>query len=190
MSTYAQYDDNTLVKAVLANEPGSFDEFHNRFRRMIANAVLPIRPLDVDDAVQIVFLTVHKNLAQFNGGSKFTTWLYRVARNAALAELDKELPTLSLNDMVENDYGRVQHVAALAVDNNALDSVENTEERERLYAAIRELDELQRAVVWLRLDDLTFEEIGRSFAMRKDQIHRVYQKAVTQLRARLCPERN
>jgi RNA polymerase sigma-70 factor (ECF subfamily) len=39
---------------------------------------------DAEDVAQLVLLTLHERLGDFDGRSRFTTWLYRVTRNVAL----------------------------------------------------------------------------------------------------------
>jgi RNA polymerase sigma-70 factor (ECF subfamily) len=41
---------------------------------------------DAPDALQETFLQVYRNLASFRGDSRFSTWLYRIASNAALMQ--------------------------------------------------------------------------------------------------------
>jgi RNA polymerase sigma-70 factor (ECF subfamily) len=45
--------------------------------------------IDVEDAVQEVFLVVHRRLGEFRGEAQIRTWLYRIARNVSHAHRRK-----------------------------------------------------------------------------------------------------
>lgn len=44
---------------------------------------------DVDDTVQDIFIKVFQGLSRFRGDSRFSTWIYRIARNEALNAVRK-----------------------------------------------------------------------------------------------------
>src|SRR5712691_5034944 len=75
-----------LVKRARAGDGRAFDLLVSRYKR-------PVYPLslrlcgnthDAEDVLQEAFLQVFRKLHSFRGASKFSTWLYRVATNAAL----------------------------------------------------------------------------------------------------------
>jgi RNA polymerase sigma-70 factor (ECF subfamily) len=55
--------------------------FSEKIRRYLARLV---READVEDVTQEVFLKVNASLAEFRGDSSLSTWLYRIATNAAI----------------------------------------------------------------------------------------------------------
>src|SRR5215469_15825802 len=57
------------------------DRIHALCRRVVAH------PEDALDATQEAMIAVVRGITRFDGRSAFTTWLYRVATNAALDEL-------------------------------------------------------------------------------------------------------
>lgn len=61
-----------------------YDEFHTRIRRYLERM---IGPADCDDATQDVFAKVSVGLAQFRGEASLSTWIYRIATNAAYDRL-------------------------------------------------------------------------------------------------------
>lgn len=103
---------------------------------------------DIDDAVQNTLIAVSKNIASFEGRSKFTTWLYRVARNEALmvirrkgrAEPSGELPDASIT---------ARYLSSLIAN------------QETVQAALEQLSPDHREVLRLREDlQLSYDEIS------------------------------
>ena len=83
--------DEDLVAGAKKGQGTAFDEFHNRhaakmFR--VAHRITRNRE-DAEDAVQECFLNAFIHLKAFDGRSKFSTWLTRIATNAALMKLRK-----------------------------------------------------------------------------------------------------
>ncbi len=72
------------------------DRIHALCRRVVAH------PEDALDATQEAMIAVARGISRFDGRSAFTTWLYRVATNAALDELRRRqrrpLPSESVED--------------------------------------------------------------------------------------------
>lgn len=86
--------DERLVAAAKMGHRGAFDDLYKRhagkmFRityRMMRNRE------DAEDAVQECFLNAFLHLKNFDGRSRFSTWLTRIAMNAALMKLRKNHP--------------------------------------------------------------------------------------------------
>jgi RNA polymerase sigma-70 factor (ECF subfamily) len=58
-----------------------FDEFHPKILRYLSSIV---GDLDAEDVTQEVFIKINRALPEFRGESKLSTWVYRVASNAAV----------------------------------------------------------------------------------------------------------
>ena len=61
-----------------------YDEFHPKIRRYLSRLV---GSNEAEDLAQEVFIRVSQSLGQFRGDSKLSTWVYRIATNAALDRL-------------------------------------------------------------------------------------------------------
>jgi len=79
-----------------------YDEFHGKIRYYVAKLV---GEAAADDVTQDVFIKIDKSLTEFEGKSKLSTWVYRIATNAALDRLrskacrqDKQTRSLSASD--------------------------------------------------------------------------------------------
>src|SRR5206468_4988409 len=76
-------DELALVQAAKGGDVGAFEELVRRYDRnvfRIAQHITQNRE-DAEDVVQDAFLKAYSNLAQFQGQSKFYTWLVRIAVN-------------------------------------------------------------------------------------------------------------
>ncbi len=83
--------DMDLITRVQEGRPGAFDELYfayvDRVHRKL-HAVVGPDP-EIDDLIQLTFITVHSKIDEFRGACSFATWLHRVALNIALMHLRK-----------------------------------------------------------------------------------------------------
>src|ERR1700680_5286920 len=97
-------DELALVQAAKGGDVSAFEGLVRRCDRnvfRIAQHITQNRE-DAEDVVQDAFLKAYTNLNQFQGQSKFYTWLVRIAVNEALMKLRRLKPgrTVSLDDGV------------------------------------------------------------------------------------------
>lgn len=117
-----------------------------------------IRRLIVDhdlaqDVLQDTFIKAYQNFHQFKQDSQLYTWLYRIATNESLQQLNK------LKKMQKSDEGSDFHLQNLVAENV---SAEADEIQILLQKAIQSLPEKQKLVFTLRYyDDLPYEEISK-----------------------------
>ena len=105
-STIVREDEGALVSAAKAGDAAAFEELVNRYERKIFRLALNItgNQEDAEDAMQEAFLKSYVHLKEFEGGSRFYTWLVRIAVNEALMRLRKRRPNLiSLDEPVETE---------------------------------------------------------------------------------------
>lgn len=100
-------NEATLVAEVRAGRPEAFTELVNRYQRHIYRLALNIthNREDAEDVLQESFLKAYSHLHQFQGNSRFYTWLVRIAVNEALMKLRKRHAdkSVSVDDVVETD---------------------------------------------------------------------------------------
>lgn len=109
-------EELTLVQAAKGGDVAAFEELVRRYDRnvfRIAQHITQNRE-DAEDVVQDAFLKAYQNLEQFQGNSKFYTWLVRIAVNEALMRLRKRRNdrTVSLDEDVETDEGSMPREVA------------------------------------------------------------------------------
>lgn len=96
-----------LVDQAKQGDPAAFTELVNRYERNIYRLARHITQNDEDaeDVLQETFLKAYANLEQFQGASKFYTWLVRIAVNESLMKLRrrKSDKLVSLDEPVETE---------------------------------------------------------------------------------------
>jgi RNA polymerase sigma-70 factor (ECF subfamily) len=121
--------DETLVAGAKMGHGSAFQELHERHRERtfwVAHRITRHRE-DAQDAVQESFLSAYVHLEKFDERAKFSTWLTRIAINAALMKVRKNrasrsvgvedaVDAVGLSDSVPNPeetYARTEQKAAL-----------------------------------------------------------------------------
>lgn len=116
-----------------------------------------------EDLFQEVWMRVLVRGGQFNGRARFETWLFTIARNLVIDQRRKRTMS-SLDELIEgaSDDDRPMNVEVVADDPTPFDHVSNLEDREKIAAALLELDTLHREVLVLRFhEELSLEEIAK-----------------------------
>jgi RNA polymerase sigma-70 factor (ECF subfamily) len=117
------------------------------------------------DLAQETFITVWKQLPNFRNESAIGTWIYRIATNNCLRNIEKE-----------KRYSKVE------VPENLRDEISHDKEPqlEFLYKCISELPEIDRIIISLELEDIKQSEIavitGLSESNIRVRIHRIKEK--------------
>src|SRR4051812_22075667 len=98
-----------LVEAARSGDIGAFEQLVKKYDRnvfRIAQHITQNRE-DAEDVVQEAFLKAYSKLGNFQGQSKFYTWLVRIAVNEALMKLRKRKSdkTVSMDEDVETEEG-------------------------------------------------------------------------------------
>ena len=120
-------------------------------RRMIVDHDL------AQDVLQETFIKAYQNFDKFKEDSLLYTWLYRIATNESLQQLNK------LKKMQKSDEEAEYHLQNLVADNAEKDS---DEIQVLLQKAIQSLPEKQKLVFTMRYyDDLPYEELSKILEM-------------------------
>lgn len=117
-------------------------------------------PQDAEDVLQNTFLNALTHLADFEGRSSLSTWLYRIASNEALMLLRRKKNTVNLDDFQPEDAEETP-LPEVFVDWSALpeDELLNGESKGTLDAAVASLPESLRMVFLLRdIEGLSIKE--------------------------------
>ena len=143
--------DEELMLALGGGELAAFDALFRRHYETVRTLCARIVATDSssDDLAQETFLRVLRHRATFRGDARFTTWLYRIARNICLEQLARHA-----RDRRIAERWTAEVATATANDDRSDDT-------ELLAIAMRSLTSEQREVLVLcRYHDLPFDQIG------------------------------
>lgn len=116
---------------------------------------------DADDALQDAFLSVWRSVGTFTGESRLTTWLHRIAVNAALLRIrtrSRRHEVLLGDALAEDRPDPTAHPTSVV---GVGELLAQREVRQRIHACLAEIPEGVRAVVRLRdIEGLGLREIG------------------------------
>jgi RNA polymerase sigma-70 factor (ECF subfamily) len=109
--TDEQHPDVALVERVRAGDISAYDELVRKYERQvfrIAQHITQNRE-DAQDVAQDAFLKAYEKLDQFQGNSKFYTWLVRIAVNESLMRLRRRRTgkLVSMDEDVQTEEGSV-----------------------------------------------------------------------------------
>jgi RNA polymerase sigma-70 factor (ECF subfamily) len=108
-------------------------------------------PAAAEDVLQETFLSAFRSIAHFEAKSQLSTWLYRIAYNAALMRLRRrQVETVSLDEPVEDDEGVPQPRDFADWSDNPERAVLDAEMRRVMDEAVEALSETLRSVFVLR----------------------------------------
>ncbi|WP_029036597.1 RNA polymerase sigma factor [Salinimicrobium xinjiangense] len=103
-----------------------------------------------NDLFQEITIQLWKAYPKFRGDSKFSTWMYRVALNTAITLYRK-----SKKDIRTQDYDDVSFKIKAEVYS---DEVE--QQLQLMYKAVKELNDIDKALVFLYLEDQSYKDIS------------------------------
>ena len=163
MSAPDTREDAELVKLVLAGDTEFYAVLVNRYRTRVSRYVERFT-YDVEDArdvTQDVFIKVYGALDSFDPRFKFSTWLFRIAGNAAIDHLRRRrVRTLPL-EYPPGENGEARAVDPPETRPNPHEELVRQRLREALSAAIDRLPDDYRELISLRhYGEMPYEEIA------------------------------
>jgi len=147
MDREARTDDRELVRRMRAQDPEALRLVVERYQKRVFALVYGIvrDKHEVEDVAQEVFLKVYTRIGAFDERSKFYTWLYRVAANAAKDHVKKRSrrPAIALDEEVgipDLEPGPGERAATSEVRLRVREAIEALPPRYREVLALRELE--------------------------------------------------
>tara|TARA_R110002095_G_scaffold151355_2_gene130901 strand:- start:6198 stop:6785 length:588 start_codon:yes stop_codon:yes gene_type:complete len=174
-------DDVGLNKCIRQSQAGSLKAFDHVVRRF----ELPIRAwaaahcppgIDADEVAQRTFIAAFKRLEEFKPGTKFSAWLFTIARYQLMGEVTRsqriaDCRTRYALNQLNMELGRRTQLSDDAIDRKL----------SKLTVCLEELAEKSRLLIeWRYRDEISLNEMagrtGRSVAAIKKQLWLVRQK--------------
>ena len=176
--------DEKLVELAVSQDPEAFGEIVKRWERKIFALCFGMlgREDDARDAAQEAFIAAYRNLANFRGEAKVSSWLHRIAVNQCLtrqrrAKVRKES---ALEDSPETEF-------AAAVEESPDAVVEGWQRTVAVRRALNGLPlELRQIVVMKEFEELTFREIAEALELPLSTVKSRLYTGLKQLQLRLA----
>ena len=156
----ASVADRDLVATAVRGVEGSFEELVRRYQRPISAYVYRMvgNYESALDLTQEIFIKVYGSLHRYRAEFKFSTWIYKIAHNAAVDHL-RRTSTREQSLMIGTDGDQFD----MPIESGRLSPEQESEQRERrieIGTVVRALPANYRELVILRhSQDLSYEEI-------------------------------
>jgi len=156
----ATVSDRDLVATAVNGVDGSFEELVRRYQRPISAYVYRMvgNYESALDLTQEIFIKVYNSLNRYRAEFKFSTWIYKIAHNAAVDHLRRN--STREQSLVAGSEG---DTFDLPIESARLSPEQESERRERrneIESVVRALPANYRELIILRhSQDLSYEEI-------------------------------
>jgi RNA polymerase sigma-70 factor, ECF subfamily len=112
-----------------------------------------------NDLFQEIVLQLWRSFHTFRGEAKITTWMYRIALNTAISGYRKQTRHVKTEDLHEVHFNISEHYRD--------DDDDNTQ---KLQWAIRQLSDIERAMVMMALEEIGYEEIAETIGITQNNV--------------------
>jgi RNA polymerase sigma-70 factor (ECF subfamily) len=190
-------DEEELVRRARADDPAAVDQLIRRYQKKVYSIAYQMSgsdPEDARDCAQEALIQVFRNLARFEGRSRFSTWLYRVVVNTCLDARRRRRRWLQMiftrrpekQDGADADPG-LDHLPAPEDGTDPVSTVSGEELKRDVADAMRRLSDKQRTVFQLKVfQEMSIPEIAAATGMAegtvKSHLFRATQSVRDQLR--------
>lgn len=130
-----------------------------------------------DDLFQEIVLQLWRSFPSFRGESKISTWMYRIALNTAISGFRKQSRHLKTEDL------RELHLNI----SDAGGGDDREEDFQKLQWAIRQLPEIDRAMILMALEEIPYEEIAETMGITQNNVRVRMNRIREKLKKLMCP---
>ena len=130
-----------------------------------------------NDLFQEITIQLWKNYSKFRGDAKFSTWMYRVALNTAISLYRKSTKSIKTDDFSD---------VAFRISSTEYDDTEE-KQLEALYKVIHQLNDIDKALIFLYLEDKNFHEIAETLGISNVNARVKMNRAKEKLKSILNP---
>lgn len=128
-----------------------------------------------NDLFQEIVMQLWKSFSTFRGEAKISTWMYRIALNTAISGYRKQSRNIRTEDLHEVHFN--------ITDYHAHDA---EEEVQKLYRAIRQLSEIERAMIMMALEEVPYDEIAETIGITQNNVRVRMNRIREKLRKLMC----
>jgi RNA polymerase sigma-70 factor (ECF subfamily) len=129
-----------------------------------------------EDLFQEIVLQLWKSFHTFRGEAKITTWMYRIALNTAISGFRKQHRHVKTEDIKERHFNISEHVTD-----------DRDEEFQKLQWAIRQLSEIERAMIMMALEEVPYDEIAETIGITQNNVRVRMNRIREKIKKLMCP---
>jgi RNA polymerase sigma-70 factor (ECF subfamily) len=111
-----------------------------------------------NDLFQEIVLQLWKSFSSFRGEAKITTWMYRIALNTAISGFRKGTRKVKTEDLNDAHFNISEH------------HDDREENFQKLQWAIKQLSEIDRAMIMMALEEVPYEEIAETMGISQNNV--------------------
>jgi RNA polymerase sigma-70 factor, ECF subfamily len=181
-----EHSDERLVELAVSRDAEAFGEIVKRWERKIFALCFGMlgREDDARDAVQETFIAAYRNLANFRGEAKVSSWLHRIAVNQCLT-VKRRAKTRS-EEFLDDDDGSEDRVFIAPLQNSPSRQAEQGERLKLVRTAVSSLPtDLRQVIVMKEFEDMTFQEISETLEIPLSTVKSRLYTALKQLKMKL-----
>ena len=179
-------NDERMVELALSGDPEAFGEIVRRWERRIFALAFGMlgREEDARDATQETFLAAFRNLRNFRGEARVSSWLHRIAVNQCITR--QRRAKVRGETALEDEAEKNAAVFALPLEASPARTAENVERSRAVRKAVSALPpDLKQVVVMKEFEELTFQEIADALEIPLSTVKSRLYTALRQLQLRL-----
>ena len=178
--------DEQLVELAVSEDAEAFGEIVRRWERKIFALCFGMlgREDDAGDAAQEAFIAAYRNLANFRGEAKVSSWLHRIAVNQCLTI--KRRQKSRAEDYVVDEDGAEERTFVASPHLSPARTTEKVERMNLVRQAVGALpSDLRQVVVMKEFEEMTFQEISETLDLPLSTVKSRLYTALKQLRMKL-----
>lgn len=178
--------DEQLVEMAVSGDSDAFGEIVGRWQRKIFALCFGMlgREDDAGDAAQEAFVAAYRNLKNFRGEAKVSSWLHRIAVNQCLTIKRRE--KTRAEDFIDDEDGEAERTFIASPLLSPARTTEKTERLNLVRQAVGALpSDLRQVIVMKEFEEMTFLEISETLDLPLSTVKSRLYTALKQLRMRL-----
>lgn len=181
--------DQFYIDKILKGDANAFTFLVERYKVMVFSMSVKMlqNKEDAEEVAQDTFIKAYKKITTFEGNSKFSTWLYKIAYRNCLDVIKKNKKQYNLTDINEITINQIEATESV------LDTIEKEERSKLINNCLQKLPEDERTILWLfYFKELSLKEIVKvtslSVANVKVKLHRARKHLLTIVKNNVEPK--
>jgi len=178
--------DEKLVELAVSKDADAFGEIVKRWERKIFALCFGMlgREDDARDAAQETFIAAFRNISNFLGEAKVSSWLHRIAVNQCLTT--KRRAKTRSEEFLGDDGGENERIFVVPAHRSPANTTETTERLILVRQAVSSLPvDLRQVIVMKEFEEMTFQEISETLELPLSTVKSRVYTALRQLKMKL-----